>query len=112
MSAAELECPKCGKMTCVHTDTDKETVEDGSIVYCARCGEQLHSVLQEVERIRQEALSRILAVLAVAPDDVTVEVSVHNQKPDGELARNASNLGWQYRKAAWYEEGGTTVYIE
>jgi hypothetical protein len=76
--------------------------------------------LEQIEQIRQRAFRDVMLVLAegISPGDVTVEIDIHNQVDNGELAQEAREIGWlpgRYEESAWYSSapsGAVQVYLE
>ncbi len=69
--------------------------------------------------MRQELVKKIIELTGVKVDDVSVEVSFHNQAT-GDLLTQARDLGWfadEHQGAAWFTSdiplgGATAIYLD
>lgn len=77
--------------------------------------------LDQIEISRQYLINEIKKLTGLDADDISVDISFHNQTFNSDLAVEARDLNWtpeKYEESTWYElksqidGGGISVFLE
>lgn len=78
-------------------------------------------LLEQIETARQELVETIKKLTGLPGDDISLDLSFHNQMLDSDLPVEAYNLGWrpeEHNESKWFEldskidGGGISVFIK